>query len=41
MYSFLAILMQVTENETAEIRDFIMHSVSHCPQSILSIEMVC
>lgn len=41
MDSFLAILMKITENETAEIHDFTMHTVSHCPQSILSIEMAC
>lgn len=29
--SFLAILMKITENETAEIHDFTMHSVSHYP----------
>lgn len=31
MYYFLAILMKITENETAEIHDFTIHSVSHCP----------
>ena len=31
MYYFLAILIKITENETAEIHDFTMHSVSHCP----------
>lgn len=31
IYSFLAILMKITENEIAKIHDFTMHSVSHCP----------